>query len=202
MSYFVVMSRFSWHLPQVCGRLVGWAVERFAVDGRMSWSPWQSVHCGMSSQVPSRARPWAWYCSDASSWQVRHPWQPTIERLLELAVGHGVAIDVAVETLEAVVHRVRDVVGKRRPVSARLVTVGADRAVDRFVLLLLSHRRVRRPANSRGRRPMTEMRKTFRWLTSPWEYRPRHGPFLRLHCGSISRACQELKSFVFLNLYS
>ena len=63
-----------------------------------------------------------------------------IERLLELTMRHGVAIDMTVEAVETIMHRVRDVVGKRRPVSARLVTVSADRAVYRFVVLLLSHR--------------------------------------------------------------
>ena len=63
-----------------------------------------------------------------------------IEDLLELTVGHGVAIDVTVETFETVVNRVRDVVGKCRSVAAGLVTVGANRAIDRFVVLLLSHR--------------------------------------------------------------
>ena len=60
-----------------------------------------------------------------------------IERLLELTMRHGVAIDMTVEAVETIMHRVRDVVGKRRPVSARLVTVSADRAVYRLVFLFL-----------------------------------------------------------------
>ena len=61
-----------------------------------------------------------------------------IERLLELAMGHGVAIDMTVEAVEAIMYGVRDVVGKRRTVPAGLVTVGADRAINLFKFLSLS----------------------------------------------------------------
>ena len=47
------------------------------------------------------------------------------ERFFRLSVWHRVAVDMAVEALETVVHGMRDVVGKRRTVAAGLVTVGA-----------------------------------------------------------------------------
>jgi hypothetical protein len=60
-----------------------------------------------------------------------------IERLLQLSVGHSVTVDMTVKALETVMHGVRDVIGKCRTVAAGLVTVGADRAVNGFVFLIL-----------------------------------------------------------------
>jgi hypothetical protein len=62
------------------------------------------------------------------------------EWIVEVSVRHRGAVPVAVEALESVVRRMRDIVGKYRIVAAGLVTLGAGRAVDRFVLLLLSNR--------------------------------------------------------------
>ena len=59
------------------------------------------------------------------------------ERLFHFSVWHCAAFDMAVETLESVVHRMRDVVGKGRSVAAGLVAVGAGRAVDELVLVVL-----------------------------------------------------------------
>jgi hypothetical protein len=62
------------------------------------------------------------------------------EWIVEVSVRHRGAVPVAVEALESVVRRMRDIVGKYRIVAAGLVTLGAGRAVDRFVLVLLSNR--------------------------------------------------------------
>jgi hypothetical protein len=45
---------------------------------------------------------------------------------------------MTIETLESVVHGVRNVVGKGGAVATGLMALCAGRAVDRFVLLLLS----------------------------------------------------------------
>jgi hypothetical protein len=52
-------------------------------------------------------------------------------------MGNGVTVDMAIEAFQAVMHGVRDVIGKCRTVAAGLVTVGADRAVNGFVFLIL-----------------------------------------------------------------
>ncbi len=88
---------------------------------------------------PSRARPWAWYCSAASSWQLRQPIAADVEVRGQPGGGERCPrSSVAVEAVDAVVDRVRDLVGEGRACRAGFVAVGAHRAVDRLVFLVLS----------------------------------------------------------------
>jgi len=59
------------------------------------------------------------------------------ESLLGL-MRNGAPVDVAIEALETFVRRVGEVVGKGRPMGARLVAVGARGAVDGLVVLFLN----------------------------------------------------------------
>jgi hypothetical protein len=54
------------------------------------------------------------------------------------SVGYGATIDVTIEAIDPVVHGVGHLVGEGGAVIACLVAVGAYRAVDDFVLLVLS----------------------------------------------------------------
>ncbi len=60
-----------------------------------------------------------------------------VEGLLQYTVGHRVLVQVAVQTVDAVVRRVGEVLCKDRSVETRLVTVGADRAVYRLEFIVL-----------------------------------------------------------------
>jgi hypothetical protein len=104
---------------------------------------------------------------------------------VKIRVGGGVrnraSVDVTVEALDAVVHRVRHLFGKGGTVATGLVTVGADRAVDRFELLVLCPGGAG-PDEAKGNGEGDEGN-TPVWMDF-LDGRPEHGLDLQPNCGS------------------